>query len=57
MKPREVIKVMSDRFTIIINGLKYYGKIYPKEEVIRKMLRSFPKLWEANVTAIEEEII
>ncbi|KAA3469586.1 zf-CCHC domain-containing protein/UBN2 domain-containing protein [Gossypium australe] len=42
MKPEEDIKTMSDHFTIIINGLKSYGKIYPNEKV------------EAKVTAIEE---
>ncbi|KAA3473291.1 zf-CCHC domain-containing protein/UBN2 domain-containing protein [Gossypium australe] len=35
MKPDEDIKVMSDRFTIIINELKSYGKTYPNEEVMR----------------------
>lgn len=45
---------MSDRFTIIINGLKYFGKTYPNEGMLRKMLRSLPKSWEAKVTAIEE---
>ncbi|KAK5835509.1 hypothetical protein PVK06_011200 [Gossypium arboreum] len=37
MKPEEDINEMSDRFTIIINGLKSYGKTYPKEELVRKM--------------------
>lgn len=54
MKPEEDIKTMSDQFTIIINGLKSYGKTYPNEEVLRKMLRSLPKSWEAKMTAIEE---
>ncbi|KAK5811270.1 hypothetical protein PVK06_026597 [Gossypium arboreum] len=45
---------MSDRFTIIINGLKSFGKIYPNVEVVRKMIQSLPKSWEANVPAIEE---
>ncbi|KAK5812068.1 hypothetical protein PVK06_027466 [Gossypium arboreum] len=45
MKLEEDIKVMSNRFTIIINGLKSYGKTYQNEEVVRKMLRSLPKLW------------
>ncbi|KAA3470233.1 zf-CCHC domain-containing protein/UBN2 domain-containing protein [Gossypium australe] len=54
MKPGEDIKVMFDRFTTIINGLKSYGKIYLNKEEVRKMLRSLPKLWEAKVTIIEE---
>ncbi|KAH1046497.1 hypothetical protein J1N35_037281 [Gossypium stocksii] len=31
MNPKEDIQEMSDRFTIIINGLKSYGKTYPNE--------------------------
>ncbi|KAH1121939.1 hypothetical protein J1N35_005099 [Gossypium stocksii] len=54
MKHRKNIKVMSNRFPIIINGLKSYGKTYPNEEMVRKMLQSLPKLWEAKVTAIEK---
>ncbi|KAA3464249.1 UBN2 domain-containing protein [Gossypium australe] len=54
MKPEEDINEMSDRFTIIINGLKSYGKTYPNEEVVRKMLRNLLTSWEAKVTAIEE---
>ncbi|KAA3482784.1 hypothetical protein EPI10_005003 [Gossypium australe] len=54
MKPKEDIKTMSNRFTIIINRLKSYGKTYPNEEVLRKMLRSLFKSLEANVITIEE---
>ncbi|KAK5813068.1 hypothetical protein PVK06_028514 [Gossypium arboreum] len=54
MKPEEDIKALLDRFTNIINGLKSCGKTYPNKEVVRKMLRSLPKAWEAKVTAIEE---
>ncbi|KAA3487236.1 zf-CCHC domain-containing protein/UBN2 domain-containing protein [Gossypium australe] len=34
MKPEEDMKEMSNRFTIAINGLKYYGKIYLNEKVV-----------------------
>ncbi|XP_016675257.1 uncharacterized protein [Gossypium hirsutum] len=54
MKLEEDIKTMSDPFTIIIYGLKSYGKTYPIEEVVRKMLRNLPKSWEAKMTTIEE---
>ncbi|GKV11371.1 hypothetical protein SLEP1_g22635 [Rubroshorea leprosula] len=30
------------------------GKVYPFQEVVRKVLRSLPKNWEAKKTAIEE---
>ncbi|KAK5811915.1 hypothetical protein PVK06_027300 [Gossypium arboreum] len=54
MKPKDDIKTFSNRFTIIINGLKSYDKIYPNEDVVRKMLRKLPKSWEAKVTSIKE---
>ena len=54
MKPEESIKEMSDRFTDIVNGLKGLGKVYPNKEMVKKMLNSLPKSWEAKVTAIEE---
>ncbi|XP_016706887.1 uncharacterized protein [Gossypium hirsutum] len=54
IKPQEDIKVMPDRFTFVINRLKSYGKTYPNEKVVRKMLRSLPKSWKAKVIAIEE---
>ncbi|KAK5833473.1 hypothetical protein PVK06_017309 [Gossypium arboreum] len=53
MKLEEDIKEMSE-FIIIINELKSYGKTYPNEEVVRKMLQSLLTLWEAKVTTIEE---
>ncbi|KAG8500661.1 hypothetical protein CXB51_004147 [Gossypium anomalum] len=54
MKPKEDIKEMSDQFTMIINGLKFYGKTYPNEEVVRKVLYSLPTSWDPKVTAIED---
>ncbi|KAH1040035.1 hypothetical protein J1N35_041778 [Gossypium stocksii] len=45
---------MSDLFTIIINGLKSYGKTYPNEEVVRKVLHNLPISWDAKVAASED---
>ncbi|KAH1108001.1 hypothetical protein J1N35_011769 [Gossypium stocksii] len=53
-KPKRDIKAMFDRFTIIINEVKSYGKTYPNEEVVRKMFRSLSMSWESKVTAIKE---
>ncbi|XP_012436652.2 protein phosphatase 1 regulatory inhibitor subunit PPP1R7 homolog [Gossypium raimondii] len=47
MKPKEDIKVMSDWFTFIINGLKSLGR-HLNEEVVMKMLRSLLKSWECQ---------
>ncbi|KAK2976863.1 hypothetical protein RJ640_009314 [Escallonia rubra] len=45
---------MYSRFTLIINGLRLLGKIYPEKKVVRKVRRSLPKRWEAKLTAIQE---
>ncbi len=54
MEPNETISCMFTRFTDIINGLKNLGKSYTNSELMRKILRSLPKTWEAKVTAIVE---
>jgi hypothetical protein len=54
MKFEESISEMFTRFTNIINSLKALGKCYTNVENVRKILRSLPKHWDANVTAIEE---
>ncbi|GAV60370.1 UBN2 domain-containing protein, partial [Cephalotus follicularis] len=41
-------------FTTIINSLKNLGKSYPNQELVRKILRCFPKCWTPKVTTIEE---
>ncbi|XP_039048967.1 uncharacterized protein LOC120189891 [Hibiscus syriacus] len=53
-KPDEDIKTMYVWFTSIINELKIFGKSYPNEEVVRKILYSLPMSWEGKVTAIEK---
>ena len=47
----ESITAMFTRFTDI-NGLKSLGKSYTNSELVRKILRSLPRTWEAKVTAI-----
>ncbi|KAK5802588.1 hypothetical protein PVK06_030194 [Gossypium arboreum] len=54
LKPDEDIKAMFNRFTIIINELKSYGKTYTNEKLVRKMLRSLLMSWDAKVIAIKE---
>lgn len=54
MEPNETISCMFTRFTDIINGLKNLGKSYTNSKLVRKILRSLPKIWEAKVTAIVE---
>ena len=54
IKKDENISEMSTRFTNIVNCLKSLGKIYTNDENVRKILRSLPKRWEAEKTAIYE---
>ncbi|KAK2969918.1 hypothetical protein RJ640_000531 [Escallonia rubra] len=54
MKEHESINEMYSRFTLIINGLRLLGKIYPEKEVVRKVLRSLPKRCETKLTASQE---
>ncbi|GKV48808.1 hypothetical protein SLEP1_g55600 [Rubroshorea leprosula] len=54
MKPEESIQDMCTRLNDIVTNLKAFGKVYPPQEVVRKVLRSLPKSWEAKKTAIEE---
>ena len=37
-----------------MNSLKALGKIYTNQENVRKILRLFPKRWEAKMTTISE---
>ncbi|GAV71150.1 UBN2 domain-containing protein, partial [Cephalotus follicularis] len=45
---------MFSRFTNIINALQALDKTYSNSEIVRKILRCFPKSWILKVTAIEE---
>ncbi|GKV30656.1 hypothetical protein SLEP1_g39445 [Rubroshorea leprosula] len=54
MKPEESIQDMYTRLNDIVTNLKALGKVYPLQEVVRKVLKSLPKNWEAKKTTIEE---
>ncbi|GKV46223.1 hypothetical protein SLEP1_g53222 [Rubroshorea leprosula] len=54
MKPEESIQDMYTRLNDIVTNLKALGKVYLSQEVVRKVLRSLPKNWEAKLTTIEE---
>jgi len=45
---------MYTRFTHITNELKWLGKSFTTEELVRKILRFLPQSWEAKVTSIQE---
>ena len=52
MKSEENIGDMLTRFTNIVNDLNALGKVYTNSDLVRKVLRSLPKTWEAKVTTI-----
>jgi len=54
MGDRETIMDMYTQFTHITNELKFLGKTFATEELVRKILRFLPRNWEAKVTAIQE---
>ncbi|KAK2968050.1 hypothetical protein RJ640_001289 [Escallonia rubra] len=54
MKENESINETYSKFTLIINRVKILGKVYPENEMVRKVLRYLSKRWEAKVTAIQE---
>ncbi|GAV84318.1 zf-CCHC domain-containing protein/UBN2 domain-containing protein [Cephalotus follicularis] len=54
MNENEDIKSMFTRFTNIINALQTLDKTYSNSEMVRKILRCFPRLWMPKVTTIEE---
>ena len=54
MEHDESITEMFTRFTDIINGLKSLGKSYSTSDLVKKIIRSLRKTWEAKVIAIQE---
>ncbi|KAE8684546.1 hypothetical protein F3Y22_tig00111127pilonHSYRG00001 [Hibiscus syriacus] len=54
MKLDEYIKAMTNRFSIIINGIKGYREIIPNEKLVRKMIYSLSKSWQSKKTTIIE---
>lgn len=54
MKFDEFISEMFTRFPDIFNNLKFLAKTYPNHEIVRKILKCFPKEWKPKVTVIQE---
>jgi len=54
MSGKEAIMDMYNRFTHITNELKSLGKSFTTKELVRKILRFLPQLWETKVVAIQE---
>jgi len=54
MGDRETVMDMYTSFTHITNELKFLGKSFTTKELVRKILRLFPRSWEAKVVAVQE---
>ena len=54
MKPDEPITQIFTHFTDIINDLKSLEKYYSSNDLVRKVLRSLPRSWEAKIMMIQE---
>ncbi|GAV88477.1 UBN2 domain-containing protein [Cephalotus follicularis] len=54
MQPNESIKNLYYRLLDITNGLLGLGKVFGKDELVRKLLGCLNDEWEPKVTAIEE---
>ncbi|KAL4302010.1 hypothetical protein GQ457_10G013890 [Hibiscus cannabinus] len=54
MNPDEDIKTMSDRFSVIINGLKGYGEVILEDKLVRKMIYSLLDSWDSKKMTIIE---
>ncbi|KAL4296890.1 hypothetical protein GQ457_12G013840 [Hibiscus cannabinus] len=55
MEPDENVTKMFDRFLVIVNGLKVFGKIIPEDKLVRKLLYSLPESWDSKRTAMIED--
>ncbi|GAV84339.1 zf-CCHC domain-containing protein/UBN2 domain-containing protein, partial [Cephalotus follicularis] len=54
MQPNESIKNLYNWLLDITNGLRGPGKVFGKDELVRKLLGCLNDEWEPKVTAIEE---
>ncbi|GAV61525.1 UBN2 domain-containing protein [Cephalotus follicularis] len=54
MQPNESIKNLYNRLLDITNALLGLGKVFGKDELVRKLLGCLHDEWEPKVTAIEE---
>ena len=54
MQPKESISKMYNCFTTFITNLKSLEKTYANKELVKKILNSLPKSWEAKVIVTEE---
>ena len=54
MQANESITSWFDRYTTIVNQLNQLERVIPKDEMVKRLLRSLPKSWRSTVMAIRE---
>ena len=54
MQANESVTSWFDRYTTIVNQLYQLGRVIPKDEIVKRLLRSFPKSWRSTMVAIRE---
>ena len=54
MKFEESLQDMITRFTIVVNKVISFGKVYTTEKQVDKVFRTLPRSWEIKDTEIRE---
>ena len=54
MQANESVISWFDQYTTIMNQLNQLGRVIPKDEMVKRLLRSLPKFWRSTVVAIRE---
>ena len=54
MQANESITSWFDRYKTIVNQLNQLGRVIPKDEMVKRLLKSLPKSWRSTVVAIRE---
>ena len=53
MQANESITSWFDRYTTIVNQLNQVGRVIPKDEMVKRLLKSLPKSWRSTFVAIK----
>ena len=54
MQANESVTSWFDWYITIVNQLNQLGRVIPEDEMVKRLLKSFPKSWRSTVVAIRE---
>ena len=54
MQSNESITYWFDCYTTIVNQLNQLGRVIPKNELIKRLLKRLPKAWRSIIVSIQE---